>query len=354
MAFLTFQGLYFFQVAPVVERQVAKQQKILNHVQEDIEFIRAQPELAPLLPKAEPGGPDAAEFFASWTKTGGVMVPLETRQALLRLEDRWLEGYMKMDPWKLDLSPLQKLQTYQAWYMDQTDARPETQELLSAAKLRLMQGARGQNPGPALREVRHLAQLLLSSGELEYAQLGLTLLDMERRAHRLYTDRGWMLDEWKTVDRQVLKRAPRLLAALPGFMRFWSEPKTLSKLFFESAENIPGYCAVVSQILPTELLYEGWLGRIWPFEHSFPDGFMALKRIDTRAQTLCAWTGLLVLRKRSEEQISKPGPPLLNRLPYARSLFVTWTSANVPPNFNAYLHDWNAKPTKVLKSGEGR
>ena len=197
---------------------------------------------------------------------------------------------------------------------------PDANDIIALSKLRLAQGSMMNQPLVALREVRKLAELLMTTENLQLTMTGLALLDHERRAYNFFVnERQIKTDDWKPVDRNITRRAHRALIASPGYLRLWTDADILQKDFIDHTP--PGFCATVNEALPFEFSLRGLLEPEWPLEHSLASEYERLDRVFLKARSQCRLRYLTKLVEANRFAEDVPGPVVLNRLPYARKVF---------------------------------
>jgi hypothetical protein len=281
------------------------------------------------------------------------LVDPKSREFLMRYQDDWIKGrtFLERGNIKADIRFFKELSRFQIWDVEKNSPianvvsrgefllpsklpTPETLDLLTAVKVRLMQGSIDSNAVEALKDVRKFAMLLLTTENFQLVMTGLTVLDLERRAYREYVDRDWLdPDMWQPIDRNTSMRAARAYTATAGYLRALTREAVFDKIF-STGKIPPGFCAAINEQLPMEYAYRSQLTGLWPFERSFRPGFKRLDRTFEFAKKHCR---LALLSKLAEEDafggIEPQGPWPLTHVPYFRGLFA--------------LRDWVAWPTHL-------
>lgn len=282
------------------------------------------------------------------------LVSKTTREFLLRYQNEWIKsrsfikqlnadlGFLEVlddgDRWDIETAPpLQLIAEKKLFTLPLFLPLPETLDLLSAIKVRLIKGSADFNPIDALSKARRLASLLLSTENFQMASTGVTVLDVERRAYREYVDRGWIQSgQWTPVDKNATMRALRAMKATRGYFRLATPPKRLIEIGLAD-EVPPGFCAAVNEQLPVELALEDELSGTWPMERAFTQSFAVLHKIAERAKKICR---VKVFRALYDDDAYQEGGPSafgpLPYLPYFRTIFALRDWVAMPRNFDGY------------------
>lgn len=291
----------------------------------------------------------------SFGRTEPLVTP-KAREFIMRYDDEWIKGrtYVERGSVKADVSFFQHLDGFKYWDIEKNSPieelvsqgsfilpaklpLPETLDLLTAVKVRLIQGTFDGNPLLALQQVRQFAVLLLSTENAQLVMTGLASLELERRAYREYVDREW-LDEaaWLPLDRNATLRANRALNATAGYLRALTHEDTFRRVF-DNGKTPLGLCAAANEQLSVEYAYRDQLTGWWPFERGYRAGFRRLDQVLESAKQHCR---LKLLRKLHDEDafagIRPEAPWPLGYLPYFRTLFALrdWTAW--PLHFDTY------------------
>lgn len=284
------------------------------------------------------------------------LVAAKSREFLMRYEEDWIKGrtFVERGMVKADLSIFNDLGRFQIWDVERNSPlqkiaddgefvlpsklpMPDTLDLLTAVKVRLMKGSIDGNPVQALKDVRKLAMLLLTTENFQLVTTGLAALDLERRAYREYTDRDWMDPAvWLPIDHNTSMRAGRAYSGTVGYLRAVTDGETFEKIFMDGRIP-PGFCAAANEQLPIEYAYRSKLTGLWPFERQYRAGFIRLDRTLAFASRHCR---LRALRKLHAENgftgVDPEGPWPLTYLPYFRTLFALRDWAAWPLHFDGY------------------
>lgn len=129
--------------------------------------------------------------------------------ALAGIDTSMLARVHEFDHWELTGagSPLTPAATWTAG-----DAPlPQFIQLIAAAKVHLVQGARAGTLREAAKDVRQLARLCLTTESLLGAMVGLALAGQERRAHEWALAHGVDVGDWTPVDAARVERAKAVM-----------------------------------------------------------------------------------------------------------------------------------------------
>lgn len=377
IAFTGLELLYSWRVAPVLAEHLQMQEKYYSAFNEDLAFIEGSAPFRQLasvikvksqtltdLPIENKKG-DAATFLNGkvyWVphtaKALGAAKPLvnvELREEIMRLKEDWIRKYQMLDRRGIDLSLFSELQNYDRWDIELASPIsqlaesgefippgrlpvPDAGDLTALARLRLMKGAEQRDFLTALKEVRKLAELLLTT---EYQQLflaGLTVLDHERKAYRYFVDeRGFSPAAWQPVDRNVTRRAHRLVLALQGYLQLWTPKKFLEEIFI--SRILPtGFCSAINETWPIQATLRASLEPRFPMERDYTDNFTTLDEIYLIAEKQCRLRYIKALAKSDQLRAKLPGWLFATRLPYARKVFGMRLSLAGFNGFDAYAH----------------
>jgi hypothetical protein len=282
-----------------------------------------------------------------------------TREFLLRYQSEWIKSrsFYSLGKLKADLKPFEKIHGFDYWDIEKNSPLeslkaqpmfiapsqlplPDAMELISLSKVRLIKGSVDKQPLAALRDVRQLARLLLTTENFNLVTAGLAILDLERRAFREYVDRGW-LDEsaWRPVDQNTSQRAQRALVGNLGYLRAGTDLKMLAEFEEKLRQNWnwPGLCAAINEQLPVELALEDELSGEWPWERGFAEGFRALHRLASLAEDRCRLELFRSQRQRGDFRLADADSPLFfSYLPYFRTVASLRDWSKLPKRFDGY------------------
>lgn len=277
--------------------------------------------------------PDPGEGFRATP-----LVSNEVRETLMRFKSEWMKKYERVRFIKADLSLFKNLFRFDHWDLEVDSPianlakagkfippahlpSPETSDLLSLVKLRLMNGALNGDFTTALGDVRSFARLLLTTENTQLVLTGLAALDYERFAYRFYVDeRGMEEGLWQPIDRNLTRRAHRAILATRAFLHLWTEPEHLEKVYL-GPESPVGFCASVNDTLPAEFALRSRLEPHWPLEVSLKSEYKMIDRVFQRAKNECRLRYLTELINKHAIRARIPGPLVLTDLPYSRKIF---------------------------------
>ena len=348
--------LYRLRVKPGLDSQIEMQNRYKNLYEEDLQYLVKNASELSLGPSG--GTNDAGPFLnplVQWTPSNGrkSIVDEPTRVALMRTGGDWILQIAKGRHPKVDLSFMKDLAKYDYWDIERgspiaelTEKQvfvpptrlplPDTSDLMTAVKFRLIRGGLDRDFLPALRETRRLGTLLLSTENIQLVLAGLLVLDFERRAFRYYVDELKMDQKvWTPIDTNVTRRARRAVLATRAYLRLWTPSKTIEEFFLDKTIP-PGFCAAVNEAVPFDYSLREILEPHFPFEMDTRAEYARLDRILGKAQTVCRLRYLTALTRDRRLSIRVPGPFLFNDLPYSRKIFGLRLSAADLGGFEAY------------------
>lgn len=338
--------LYRLRVKPGLDSQIDSQNRFKSLYQEDLEYLSKNGTELSL--GASGGTSDAGPFLnpiVLWTpalsanEKQHAIVDLTTRVALLRTGNDWILQIAKGHYPKSDLSFFTQLPKFDYWDIEREGPiatliekkifvpptrlpLPDTSDLLSAVKFRLIAGGLDQKFVPALKDARILGRLLLTTENSQLVLAGLLVLDLERRAYRYYVDNLKMSAvTWTPIDANITRRARRAVLATRAYLRLWTPANTLQEVYMGASTPI-GLCAAINEGIPFDYSLREVLEPHWPFEMDTRAEYARLDRVFLKAQSSCRLRYLTALTKDSGGlKIRIPGPILFNDLPYSRKIF---------------------------------
>ena len=357
--------LYRLRVKPGLDSQIDLQNRYKSLYEEDADFLaRSATELSL---GASGGTSDAGPFLNSrvlWSpgkNMGQPIVDETTRIAIMRTGGDWILQIAKGRHPKTDLSFFKELGKFDYWDIERespiatlTEKQvfvpptrlplPDTSDLITAVKLRLIAGGLDKDFLPALRETRRLGTLLLTTENIQLVLTGLLVLDFERRAFRYYVDELKMNSkQWTPIDPNVTRRARRAVLATRAYLRLWTPSQTAEEFFLGKAIP-PGFCAAVNEGIPFDYSLREILEPHFPFEMDTRSEYARLDRILGKAQMVCRLRYLTALTRDRRLTIQVPGPILFNDLPYSRKIFGLRLSAADLGGFEAYGKQLGGEP----------
>lgn len=351
------QLLFARYVRPQLESNRSQQERHFQEFLGDIEYISKNA----LLPLKSEQKSNAGPFLnrrVYWSPSveGFPETPLvskEIKETLIRFRTDWMKKYERVRHMNIDLSLFSNLYQYDHWDLeiDSPIAQlsdqiqfvpppklpiPETNDLLALVKLRLMRGAFDRDFMNALKDVRALARLMLTTEHTQVMLAALAVLDYERFAFRFYVDRFDLpRDSWIPVDRNLTRRAYRAAAATQAYLHLWTDPKILEEVFLSDWEPF-GFCSAANEAFPAEFALRPLLEPRWPLEMNLQSEYDRLDRIFERARKTCRLRYLSKLVDNRAIHTRVPGPAILVRLPYARRIFGLRSSVLNFQGFSSY------------------
>jgi hypothetical protein len=360
--------LYRLRVKPGLDSQISAQNRFKSLYQEDQAYLAKNGTELSL--GASGGTSDAGPFLnpiVRWTPMPAnskqtAIVDEPTRVALLRTGNDWILQIAKGHHPKVDLSFFSQLSKYDNWDIERGSPiadlieknvfvpptrlpLPDTSDLLSAVKLRLIAGGLDHQFVPALKDARLLGRLLLTTENIQLVLAGLLVLDFERRADRYYVDNLKMnAQTWTPIDANITRRARRAVLATRAYLRLWTPSATLQEVFMGDSTP-PGLCAAINEGLPFDYSLREVLEPHWPFEMDTRAEYARLDRVFLKAQASCRLRYLSALTKDSSLKIHVPGPLIFNDLPYSRKIFGLRLSAADLGGFEDYSKQMGHDPS---------
>ncbi len=358
-------------VDPIIENQLATQDKFLPRYIEDTERVLGLPlsekskftaDAGPLLNSALPWLPEqnneiVGTATATLTKKISPLVTKKEREQILRYGGNWLEHLSRHNRVSHDFSILEKLNQFDYWNLEENspleslirnktfvDATqlpaPDPQDLVTLIKLKVMKSVDGGDPIAILRNIRHIAQLFFTTENLQLFVTGLKLLDVERKAYHFFVDEEILNEpDWTPIASSQIQTAFKVATATKGYLYLWTKPETIEKVFLNPQEPPIAFCAATNEGLPHVYSLRSALYSQWPHERKNKIYFETLDRVYQRAAAVCRIKYLRTLK-----EIDGFEPPLergLNRMllktPYYRMLLGLKMSTLTFSGFDAYV-----------------
>lgn len=204
------------------------------------------------------------------------------------LDTGWFASLDRYDHWSLPRGQGvdEKGQPASPW----REARPSLLPLIGWSKLRLLDGARRSDVPAASRDVRKLAQLLWSRGDLISAMVATALLRIETTFLTALRARGEgaLLAGVTPLDPALPDQAKRFLMAYTDYLDFRA-PADLREQVLAGPTAALGYCAAFNEARWRDLLVRPFL------RHAYAKEFAALSTQAERAGRLCGPLPILPL-----------------------------------------------------------
>lgn len=343
----------------------------------DLEFLNSAPAAEPLralMPKTGKNAGPVLNAKLYWSPAAPAdqasfgrktpLVPPESREFLLRYQDDWIKGRSFLESGRLkgETTVFSELGGFEIWDIETASPlealgkkrqfvpynfipSPDTLDLISAAKVRLLRGTLDGQPLEALHETRKLASLLLTTEYMPLLLTGLAILDLERLAYREYVDRGWLQEsKWQPLPTNLIRRARRTWLASSSYLSILNLEERLLKSFGE--EKLPsGLCAAINYRLPNELSMRDQLTGRWPFERTYRSQYLELDKIIARALKECRLKVFSALYEPSflggsaYEAVDPSATWPLPVLPYFRTVFALRDMIAWPIHFDGYARN---------------
>lgn len=245
------------------------------------------------------------------------LVDAQTQYATLTLASNWMQKRHK-----LAVSPkvenfFKDITQYDSWPLTEkelSELNISPSEFIVAAQLHLAQ-AYYANTTPllvALRNVRHLAKLLISTSFINCKRAGLSILEKERdfiqfTAARKNSKSG----DWTLVPQKKLQNYIKMMDMTETYLSALNTPLTLKQVFFNNDLPI-GFCAVFHKKQGAIQWEFAFLAPQAPFEWSFQDSINLLKDVEKVALTKCPQLA---------GTLTSVPLPWAHKIPYYRRLF---------------------------------
>lgn len=360
LAFSSVEILFRWRVHPELEAHQKTQQQHYKLYSEDVEFLRKFEFFFPPQIGSKNAGLGLnshvhwipAPALAPFTQPQ--LVSQDIQERLIRLGEDWIRGAYKLRNAHPDLSLFKVVGDFDYWdiesdspiatlirqnrFVPPTDLPiPDPRDLMAAAKLRLIQGTEDGDPLTALKQVRQLSRLLLTTENLQLYIAALSILDDERRAYRHYVDElGMAPNAWEPFDRNITRRAHRAVLATRGYQQLWTPSAEFSAIFL-SPQPAVALCGVINDSVPIEMTLRPLLDPHWPLERDYRSAYARVMAAYQRAETRCRLTYLEKLMSTANFSVNNlPGPFVLNRLPYWRKLFAMKAAIESFSGFEIY------------------
>ena len=260
-----------------------------------------------------------------------------------RIREHWLDDpdlAFGPDPWtRYDDRILQSLMAYDHWVPESSGAYrtylsgpitlpesapiPDLIGLQFLVKARLARGLHQEQVLPALKEVRHLARLLLNAEHTVPVMVGLSVLSAERRAAEKAMQAGLLdSDDWTPVSKAD---ADRVRGAIfdGAVLLVWPERPEAEALF--DRPHVVGRCAMLELVAISFVYSRAYTERgPAPFEADF----QALRTQYDGLRAASGCTLVEVTRNLDEQPLARASRDAGGRglqLPYLRS----YTSAEI-------------------------
>jgi hypothetical protein len=259
------------------------------------------------------------------------------KQAVIRYEKEWMEhnswfnqesynfvifeNLREFDHWDLDTeSPIEKVGVKHPYLNGIELPIPDVTNLMVLSQLYLMKAVDTKQFTQTLKDIRHVASLLLSTENLSLEMSGLRLLDHERIAYSYYVKHKFIKEtDWEPVPAAVLMQATRAWPATAGYIGVLT-PDAIYNQVFKNNKPV-GLCAALNTSLPHDILLKPMLRpRLWP-EVSFRKQYERHDELIQLAKPQCRLKYVTRLMKAGESYHRLPVPSILAVLPFSRRTY---------------------------------
>ncbi len=245
------------------------------------------------------------------------LVDIATRYAVLTLGPHWMEKRHKLAENPNVEKFFKDITQYDCWPLTEkelTELDLSPSELIVAAQLHLAQAYYANTtPLPqALKNVRHLARLLIATSFMNWKRAGLSILEKEKDFIQFIRARkNTKGGDWDLVPQKILQNYIKLLAMTETYLSALNTPQTLKQVFFN--KDLPiGFCAVFHKKKGAIQWEFAFLAPKAPFEWSFQESIDLIKDIERVALAKCPQLSALT---------SSVPLPWAHKIPYFRRLF---------------------------------
>ena len=260
------------------------------------------------------------------------------KEALLRYGKDWIahnswfnqeafdykifEQIRPFDHWDLEInSPIEKVGSATSPYLNSIELPiPDVTDIVVLSQLYMMKAIDTKQTMQTLKDVRHLAELMLSSENMSLEMTALRLLDYERVAYNHYI-KNKLLNEsdWEPLSATVISQATRAWPATAGYLRVITHEKTFTKVF---GNQMPvGLCAAVNTSAPHDILLKPMLLPRFFLEVDFRDHFARHEQLLNFAKGRCRLKYVTRLMSAGQSYDRLPMPSLFAYLPYSRRTY---------------------------------
>ncbi len=225
------------------------------------------------------------------------------------------------DHWDVEVnSPIEKVGATEPYLNGIEIPIPDVTNLVVLSQLYLMKAVDNKETLQALKDVRHVATLFLSTENLNLEMTGLRLLDFERVAFAYYVKHKLMKEtEWQPLTAAILSQATRAWPATAGYARILTQDSTFKKVFGEIKPT--GLCAALNSTVPHDWLLKPMLQpRIWP-EPSFVKAYERHEELVKTSKSQCRLKYVTRLMKAGTSYDRLPVPFPFGHLPFSRRTY---------------------------------
>lgn len=241
------------------------------------------------------------------------------------------------DYWDIETdSPISSLSAQNRFVPPNEVPIPDPLDLISVSRLRLMSADHESNVESALRDVRELARLMLTTENSQLVTAGLAILEDERSAYYFYVSRGKLKrEDWAPISQTMLAETRRAFDGTEGYLHLWTQIATLEDLFLKNEPPV-GFCSALNNQIPALMSLRAYLEPHLPFELDYRTEYRKFDEIIRAAKPHCRLRYLTELIRRDNFPARLPGIWLLNGWPYWRKLFALRASLADFSNFESY------------------
>ena len=171
-----------------------------------------------------------------------------------------------------DTSWMEAVHQYDHWEFAHADPppnetmppTPDFTELYWWCDIHLRRGIHNRDPAPAARDVRHVAQLLISTEDEIAAMLAAALLNQEADAHAYYVSQfGGPVEGWQPVSQELRDAFKRIVRGGPLYAGLFSQNEVRAKARDPKLAPV-GYCISQDSAGRNLAMVRGLLRSHWP------------------------------------------------------------------------------------------
>jgi len=245
------------------------------------------------------------------------LVDVATKYAVLTLGPHWIEKRHKLAENLKVENFLREITQYDSWPLREDELSAlalSPSEFIVSAQLHLARAyyANTTDLITALRNVRHLAKLLISTSYLNFQRAGLSILEKERDFIQFISARkNPKIENWTLVPQENLRNYIKLIGMTETYLSALNTPLTLKQVFLNNELPI-GFCPVFHKRHGALQWEFAFLAPQAPFEWSFHESITLLKEIKKVALSNCPYLS---------NPMASVALPWVHRVPYYRRLF---------------------------------
>lgn len=344
-----FEILTRIRVVPSVRQLQATQRAYLEDFLKDQSDLATVPLFTQQSPRAKDAGTVLNQVFTwipgfngeDYVAASGQPLEIKHRfkEAVIRYGRDWMNhnSWFNLEPFDMSLfaqlrefdhwdievnSPIEKVGVTQPFLNGIELPTPDVTNLMVLSQFYLMKAVDTHETLQTLKDIRHLAQLMLSTENLTLEMSGLRLLDYERTAYSYYVQHKLLKDkDWTPISSSILSQATRAWPATAGYLRILTQDSTFKKVFID--QKPVGLCAALNSSVPHDWLLQPMLRPyIWP-EPNFANEYKRHEELIASAKSQCRlkYVSRLMKADGAYNLMKLPVPAVFAMLPYSRKTY---------------------------------